>query len=121
MRIDRLWRPLIWIFGGTADRSFVEVADESVRFRFGFFDETVPGAEIAGVERYEPRWYHGIGWRWVPGHVLLLGSHAGVVSFRLTRSRRVRLLPVLPRVWPARRLSVSLEDPDAVLSAFRGT
>lgn len=91
-----------------------------MRFRFGFFDETVPRDKIAGIERYEPRWYHSIGWRWVPGHVLLLGSHAGVVSFRLTRTREVRLIPFFPRAWPVRQMSVSVEDADGLLAAVGG-
>jgi len=111
-------RPLLLLFTATNERSYVEVTDSDVRFRFGFFDETVSRDEIADVGRREPAWYHGWGLRWTPGHVLLLGSRRGVVSFRLSRSRRMRLLPLLPRAWPARRISVAVQDPERLIASM---
>jgi hypothetical protein len=94
------------------------VNDDTVGVRFGFWYETIPRSEIDRVEPHRPQWYASFGWRWWPGHVLLLGSHRGVVTFILRRSRRVQLVPLLPRIVPVTRISISMRDPDAVLAAL---
>jgi len=118
MRITPMFRPLALLFSATPGRSFVEVTDAAVRFRFGFFDETVPRNDIASVERYDARWWHGLGWRYWPRHVLLLGAYGAAVSVRLARTRRVALIPFLPRLVEVTRLTASVEDPDALLRAL---
>jgi hypothetical protein len=119
IRVTPLLRPLLWIYIATARRTFVEVDGAAVRIRFGFFDERVPREDIASFAEYDPPWWTGWGLRWIPGHVLALGAHGGVVSFQFVRSRRMRLLPLLPPFMVARRVSVSMEDPRALIDALR--
>ena len=55
-----------------------------------------------------------VGWRiWTGGTIGLIGSHGGTVELRLAAPRRVRL-GLVP--WRARRIVVSVADPDALLS-----
>jgi hypothetical protein len=118
IRITPVFRPLALLFSATPARSFVEVSETAVRFRFGFFDETIRRDDIAAGERYNARWWHGLGWRYWPRHVLLLGAYGEAISVRLARTRRVVLLPFLPRFVPVTRITASVEDPDAVLRAL---
>jgi hypothetical protein len=120
MRIVPMFRPVAMLFAASSERSFVQVTDASVRVRYGFFDETIARDDIAAVQRYEPRWWHGLGWRYWPRHVLLLGAQTGCVSIALVRSRRVALFPFLPRFVPVTRITVSVEDPDGLMRALGG-
>ena len=113
--------PLRWLlrpFGATDASSFVEVDASSVRFRFGFFDESIPREDIVAIEPYHPRWFAGVGWRYWPRHVLLLGSHEGVLSFTLARPRNIALFPFLPRFVPVTKISVSVIDPAALQASL---
>jgi hypothetical protein len=40
------------------------------------------------------------------------------VRIDLKNSRRVRILPLIPRMVPVRRINVALVDPDAFLAEF---
>ena len=118
MRIKPSARWLLRPFGATGSRSFVDVDETSVRFRFGFFDESVLRQNIVAVEPYQPRWFAGIGWRYWPRHVLLLGSHEGVLSFTLARPQAIALFPFLPRFVPVTRISVSVLDAAALKASL---
>jgi hypothetical protein len=41
IRREPLLAPLLAVFGGTARRSFVEVDESSIRFRFSWLDQTI--------------------------------------------------------------------------------
>jgi len=114
IRIDPWWRPLLLAGGATRDRSYVEVTDDRVSFRFGFFfRRAVDRGEVEGASlRHWPLWM-GIGWRSnLRGVIGLIGSYAGVVEVRLqSRSRAWG-------VFPCDRIAVSLEDPEGFIAAL---
>jgi hypothetical protein len=105
--------PLLALFGGTRQRSYVEVEPETVTFRFGAFEARIPRSDVSGASPVPWPLLRGIGWRIGPGAVALIGSLQNVVEVRLRQPHRVRVLgiPVM-----ARRVSVSLEQPAAFLS-----
>lgn len=110
-------RPLLALFGATAQRSFVEVDADQVHIRFGAFDETVPRSEI--LEAYRARWtlLAGIGWRLVSDGVGLIGTTKNVVSLHLRTRRKVKLFPVVFSVT-AEKLYVSVDRPDELIAAL---
>jgi len=114
IRVDPWWRPLLLAGGATRDSSYVEVTDDGVSFRFGFFfRRAVKRDEIAGAAlRHWPIWM-GVGWRSnLRGVIGLIGSYGGVVEVRLqSRSRAWG-------VFPCDRIAVSLEDPEGFIAAL---
>jgi hypothetical protein len=118
IRVDPLWRPLLLIGGVMQRTAYVEVSAESVRFRFGYVSETLSRDEIAGVSAFKPALLAGIGVRWWPGTVSLYGSQRGAVRIDLKNSHRIRILPLLPRIVPVRRINVALVDPEAFVAVF---
>jgi hypothetical protein len=117
MRLNKAVRPLLALFGGVPAKSWVEVIDGAVRFKFGTFDESVALADVAGVEPTTVPWIAGLGWRIGPGgRVGLLGSHQGVADVTLRAPRRVKVVGIPFR---CRHLLVSLEDRDAFVADLR--
>lgn len=117
IRIDPLWRPVLLVGGAIRASSFVELGPGGVRFKFGFFDTTVPYAEISSVHRGKWALLYGIGWRLGPkGGLGLIGSTRGIVDVRFGAPRRLRLLGI-----PLRRdrLYVSLVRPNDFVDELR--
>ncbi|WP_375769234.1 hypothetical protein NR798_47455 [Archangium gephyra] len=111
------WYPLLALFGGTRSRSYVEVEPDSVTFRFGSFEARVPRADVSGTARVPWPLYRGIGWRLGSDAVGLIGSLQNVVEVRLRQPHRMSVIvPVM-----ARRVFVSLADPDAFLAELGAT
>ncbi len=113
MRLDPLWRPLLLIGGAMRGNSYVELSDETLDMRFGWFThrsirrDTVTSA----AETSWPMW-GGIGWRALWGRRYgLIGSTSGVVELRLRNPLRV---------WPLnfRSVAISLEEPQRFLAAL---
>jgi hypothetical protein len=115
MRVDKVWAPVLFPFGGLHSGSFAEVTDDNVRFRFGvLFDRAFPRSEIAGARKRQMHWWNGIGWRSnLLGRIGLLGSHTGVVEVRFKQRTRAFA------VFPCDSVSISLEDPDGFLTALK--
>lgn len=110
-------KPLLWLFGGTDARSFVEIDGDAIHIRFGFlFDEKIPLANVVEVERQHWPLLAGIGWRTnFLDSVAVVGSHSNVV--RLKISPRIRMKVLLPvRV---ESLYVSVGDPDAFVAEIQ--
>jgi hypothetical protein len=114
MNLDSMWRTLIGAFGGTQDASYVELSDDSVRFKFGpLFDRTFLRADIASAEKRAMQWWDGWGWRSnLTGRIGLLGSHNGVVLLKLRKRSRAW------GVFPCSSIAVSLQEPDAFIAAL---
>jgi hypothetical protein len=115
IRRDIWLRPLLFPFGGTAGRSYVEVGPRVLHVRFGWlFDRTFALDEIATVRRGNWPWWGGLGWRSnLIGRIGLVASYGGIVDIELKRKRRI-WLAFLP--LPCNRLTISLEEPDAFVS-----
>jgi hypothetical protein len=111
-----LWRPLLLLFGATADRSYVELAGNRLTARFGWlFRYSFPLHDIERAARTSWPWLGGIGWRSnLVGGIGLIGARAGVVEIRFRRRRWLWMLLPLP----CDRLAVSLQDPEAFLEAL---
>jgi hypothetical protein len=114
MRVDRVWAPLLFPFGGLQSGSFAEVTEDNVRFRFGvLFDREFPLSEVASARKRQMHWWNGIGWRSnLLGRIGLLGSHTGVVEVRFKKRTRAFA------VFPCDSVSISLLDPDGFLVAL---
>lgn len=108
-------RPLLTLFGGRADRAFVEVYPDSVTFRFGFFVEVIARSEIIDASAATWPWWGGIGWRLGPQCIALISARRNVVCVTLRDSRRTMLL--FP--WRYRRLFISLADAEGFIAALR--
>jgi len=110
MRLDRIWKPFLWVLGGTPDRSFVDVEPERVTFKFGEgFDHSVPRSEIAKVERTAYPLWGGIGWRMGRRSVAIVGSTKSVVKVSFRAPRRVRMIGI---PMQCSQVYVSVEDAD---------
>ncbi|MBI2391101.1 MAG: hypothetical protein HYV09_16025 [Deltaproteobacteria bacterium] len=116
MRLSKVFRPLLALFGGTRSRSFVSLNEQGVRFKFGLFDESFSLDDLASAEPTDVPWYAGVGWKLGPGTVALLGSQAGNVRVTFREPKRVRFFGVPIR---CRELYVSLEQPEAFASDLR--
>ena len=115
VHIDPWWRPLLLAGGATTGNSYVELTEDHVLFHFGLlFRRSVPRGDVESARiRPWPFWY-GVGWRTnFVGLVGLIGSYRGVVEVQLRK-------PV--RAWgllPCRRITVSLQNPDAFVAVLR--
>lgn len=110
-------KPLLWLFGGTDARSYVEIEGDTLHVRFGFlFDERIPIADIVLIERQEWPLLAGIGWRTnLIDSIAVVGSRSNVVRLKLSPRRWMKvLLPV-----HVESLYVSVDDPDAFVSEIR--
>ncbi|MBJ6764875.1 hypothetical protein JGU66_29270 [Myxococcaceae bacterium JPH2] len=107
------WSPLLVLFGGTSERSFVDVTPDVVTFRFGFFEARIPRTDILGAARAEWPMLGGIGWRVGVGTVGLIGARQNVVAVDLREPHRVSVLGLPVR---ARRIFVSLEEPEPFIA-----
>jgi hypothetical protein len=117
MRLNRALGPLLAVFGGTPGRSYVEVRERAVRFRYGWaFDQVIPRAEIVSARPLRWPWWRGIGWRAWGGTIGLIGDSRDVVEIQL-RSPRWAWLAVIP--WRYTRIAVSLQDPEGFIRGMR--
>jgi hypothetical protein len=112
-----LWRPLLLPFGGTPERSYVELEDGVLHVRFGWlFNHSFPLDEVEGASpSHWPVWA-GIGWRTnFRGTAALIGTYVNIVEVRFKQPQRVRM--VVPT--PCRRLYLSLEQPSEFIAALQ--
>ncbi|HRI69106.1 MAG TPA: hypothetical protein PK156_32975 [Polyangium sp.] len=110
-------KPLLWLFGGSSARSYVEIDGDTLHIRFGFlFDERIPLSNIVEVERQHWPMLAGIGWRTnLIDSIAVVGSYSNVVRLKIS-----------PRMWMkvifpvrAESLYVSVDDPDTFVSEIR--
>ncbi len=113
MRLDPLWRPGLLIGGATPGKSYVELDDETLHMRFGwFFRQSIPRNEIESADQTSWSMLHAIGWGvFRPKRYGFIGSTNGVVELHLSK-------PI--RIWGyiCPSIAVSLEDPERFLAAL---
>jgi hypothetical protein len=120
IKISRPWQGLFWLFGFSADGSYVELDGQSLRFHFGTAREQIPLAEIAGVERRHWPVYFGLGPKLGPdGGVSYVGSTKGVVRIDFVSPRPMNVWGPF-RASRARCAVVSLENDDQFIEELRG-
>ncbi len=117
IRMSPLWRPLLLPFGGTSQRSYVELEDGALHVRFGWlFDHRFPLSQVEAASPSHWPLLGGIGWRTnFRGTVGLIGTYANVVEIRFKERQRVRML--LPT--SCERLYLSLQKPHDFISALQ--
>ena len=113
-RIDTPWKPLLAPFGAMESGSYAEVRNHGIHVHFGFlFERTFAHEEIQSAARWQPAWWHGIGYRSnLTGRISLLGSHQGVVVIRLKKRTRSW------GIFPCREIAISLQDPEGFLDTL---
>jgi hypothetical protein len=111
-------RPLLMLIGATHNHSFVDVDEASMRFKFGFFDLTVPRSELEKVESYAwPWWAVALGIRVnLRGGFGLIGAWTGVVKVTFKTPQKVRIGLGFP--ISCRTLLVSMEEPEPFRAAL---
>lgn len=99
------------VLGMSLGGAYLEVADGTLEARMGWaFRMRAPRSSVRGV-RPGPRRVLGWGVHWWFGDFLVNGSARNLVTIDLEPAARAWVGPIPLRV---RRLTVSLEDPDAV-------
>jgi hypothetical protein len=119
MRLDKIWRPFLFLLGGTPSKSYAEIEGGSLHLKFGHgFEATIPLSEIDEAKETPYSIWGGIGWRVgaLSPSIALVGSTHGVVSLKLSSPRRFRVAKV-PKT--ADLIYVSLEDPQAFLAELK--
>jgi hypothetical protein len=118
IRRNSVWAPtLVFPFGATRNRSYVEIGNVEIAFHFGIlFSHRMRLADVVSTKRIGWSWLAGIGWRSnFVGQIGLIGSREGVVEVRFSRKRWLWMgLPM-----PCDRIAVSLEQPDEFLAALQ--
>ena len=109
------WRALLALMGATTARSYLEIDEERLVARFGWYRLEVPRARIAAVAPGWWPWWRGIGGKVWRGRLGLIGTGGPVLCVRLTPPVRTRLSGLPLRV---RELCVSVDDPAAVRAAL---
>ncbi len=111
-----LWRPLLLPFGGTSQRSYVELEDGALHVRFGWlFDHRFPLNQVEAASPSHWPLLGGIGWRTnFRGTVGLIGTYVNVVEIRFKERQRVRML----LTTSCDRLYLSLQEPRDFIAAL---
>ena len=111
--ISPAWRPVLRVLGVKQENSFAEVIGDELHVQFGRLSHTFPldAIETASIEDW-PLWA-GIGPRYVPGTIGLIGTFINVVLVRFVVPQTVR------RGLPLRctRLFITLKDPAGFIAA----
>ena len=115
MRYARWMRPLLALSGLGARRVKVELSDTELVVRAGvWFRVTIARASIRAVERRDDSWW-AIGVHTdFRGGWIVNGSPRGMVVVNLDPPARARASGLSVKV---KRLALSLEDPEAFISA----
>lgn len=109
-------KPLLVAFSATEDRSYIDVSDDRVEVRFGYYHLEIPREQIESAVVAPWAWWRGQGWRTnFRDTVGLIGASKPVVRFRLQPRMRVRYLRI---PFGMRDLYVSVDDPDGLLRAL---
>ncbi len=117
IRMSLLWRPFLLPFGGTSQRSYVELEDGVLHVRLGWlFDHRFPLTQVEAASPSHWPLLGGIGWRTnFRGTVGLIGTYANVVEIRFKERQRLRML--LPT--SCERLYLSLQKPRDFINALQ--
>ena len=118
IRISGPWRLLFRVFGFKPESSYVQLEGDSLTFRFGTADETIPLSDVDRIESRRWPFFFGLGPKLdVHDGVAYVGSTEGVVRVLLKRPHRMNVWGPFRRN-ETRAVTVSLEDPDGFAAAL---
>ena len=113
-RISSVWRVPLLVVGATPSNSYVELDDDHLVVRFGWFNDRIPLSDVLGAKRVRWRLISGLGVRFNRRTMAYIGSYAGAVEIRL---REQRLLPAPFGLKISRAsVTVALSEPDAFIA-----
>lgn len=87
-RISPVWRIPMLVVGATPSNSYVEIEDDDLVVRFGWFRDRIPIEAVVGAERRTWRFIDGLGVRFNRETMAYIGSYEGVVRIRVREPRR---------------------------------
>lgn len=106
-------RPLFWIVGATAGRSYVTVDGQCLYARFGYYGLDLPLEQITSAERSSWSLWGGLGIRTnLSNSIALVGTSDNIVLLRVHPPLRASVLKFPIRMT---ELYLSLEEPDQFL------
>jgi hypothetical protein len=115
IRIDWWWRPFMLFVGATPSNSYVAIDGDVLRLRFGAaFNRTIDRRNVIGATRASWSFINGLGVRAGGSTFGLIGSTSGVVELELGDAVQLRFVGW---PWSARRIAISMEDPQAFIDA----
>lgn len=109
------WRFLLGLFGVTTARAYLEIDEERLVARFGWYRLELPRAQIVAVEPGQWPWWWRIGGKIWRERLGLIGAGGPVLCLRLAASQPTRLLGIPLHV---QEVCISVEDPAAVQAAL---
>jgi hypothetical protein len=112
--VSPAWRPMLRVFGVKPETAFVEVTAHDLHVKFGRFEQTFPLADVESVKLAEWPLLAGIGPRYLPGTVGLVGTYVNTVMVRFATPQRFRFM----FRFPFKRLYLSLKEPEAFIAAL---
>lgn len=112
--ISPAWQPMLRLVGVKPETAYAEVTATKLRVRFGMFDETFPLEAIEEAHMSEWPLWAGIGPRYVPGTVGMIGTYLNIVQVTFSRPQRWRVLFPLP----FEKLFLSMKEPDEFIAAL---
>jgi hypothetical protein len=113
-RISPLWRLPMLVVGATPNNSYVELDDDALVVRFGWFNDRIPLAEISGAERTKWRFIDGLGVRFNRETMAYVGSRDGTVKVHMRAPRRFPA-PFGMQITRG-SVTVALLDPDGFIA-----
>ncbi|MEZ0370062.1 MAG: hypothetical protein ACAI44_13325 [Candidatus Sericytochromatia bacterium] len=119
MRFEFLLEPLIvpilFPFGATQERCFVELEDHKLHVKMGaLFDETLDLEEVATIEKGKWPFYWGLGHRIGMHHSMgVLASTRNVVKLSFAKPAMIKALG--PLYHETKDFFLALKDPDGFI------
>lgn len=108
------WRPFLRIVGVRPETAFVEIAKGKLHVKYGRLEQSFPLEAVDSAEAAEWPIWAGIGPRYVPGTVGLVGTYVNTVLVRFAEPQRWLFMFRLP----FKRLFLSMKDPEGFIAAL---
>lgn len=116
IRLDDVWRLLLPLINVRKSTAFIELDDEALNIRFGWFRERIGLDAIASLTPMKWPFIYGVGLRIAPGRTIgLIGSTQEVVEIRLKEPRKVRV----PFKMSVETLAISVESHEQFIEAVQ--
>jgi len=113
--VHPVWAPFMLIIGVVPGVAHVQLDEDALTVKYGFYTKRIKLSEIESVEPIAWPWYYGYGVRLARGLTLGYVAHGkGVVSLTLREEKKVGLFGIM-----FKKLAISLTDADAFVTELR--